>query len=100
IRGLSGGSQPHSVRAFYYAENWEDEVGYKPEILVDVSQGFDLWRKAISNYAFATGATGFNYIEYYTCLMRLHGLRIGRQYAAALMKPEYSASMVFDQIPF
>lgn len=99
IRSLNGGNPPHYVKALYYAENWEDEVGFRPEILVDVSDSFELWRKAMANYAFAGGATGFNYIEYYSCLMRLHGLRIGKGYAAALMNPEYKTYMAFDEIP-
>jgi LmbE family N-acetylglucosaminyl deacetylase len=99
IRGLNGGNPPHHVGALYYAENWEDEVGYRPQILVDVSDAFDKWREAIVNYAFTTGATGFNYVEYYSCLMRLHGLRMGRRYAVALMKPEYHTYFGFDQIP-
>jgi len=78
----------HRVRALYFAENWEDSFGFKPQVYVDVSETFEVWREAASAYAFARGETGFPYIEYYTCLFRIRGIESGFRYAQALMLPE------------
>ncbi|MCD6358127.1 MAG: PIG-L family deacetylase [Thermoproteales archaeon] len=78
----------HSVRALYFAENWEDPFGFEPQVYVDISDAFEVWREAASAYAFARGETGFPYIEYYTCLFRIRGIESGFKYAQALMMPE------------
>lgn len=99
LKGISRSYPAHRVQALYFAENWEDSVGFKPEILVDVSDFFDVWREAVSRYAFVRGETGFNYLEYYTCLMRIHGLMSGKRYAEALMRSEHSSPILSDTIP-
>jgi len=99
LRDIKRSSPAHSVHAVYYAENWEDATGFKPEILVDVSDFFETWKEAVAQYAFVRGETGFNYLEYYTCLMRIHGLMSGRRYAEALMRSERHTSIISDGVP-
>jgi len=74
----------------YYAENWEDPVGFKPEVYVDISDVFEKWVSGLRLCAFARGETGFNYIDYYSSLARIRGLEIGVKYAQTLMRPPYA----------
>ncbi|MEM2793002.1 MAG: PIG-L deacetylase family protein [Candidatus Bathyarchaeia archaeon] len=86
------------VRALYYAENWEDPYGFKPQVYVDISEEFEEWREATSVYAFARGETGFPYIEYYTCLFRLRGIESGFKYAQTFMAPEAQRKMRMKEL--
>ncbi len=74
----------------YYAENWEDPVGFTPEVYVDISDVFEKWVEGLQLCAFARGETGFNYIDYYSSLARIRGLEVGVRYAQVLMKPWYA----------
>src|SRR5680860_400961 len=40
----------HYPRAIYFAENWEDEEEYEPEVYLDVSDGWDTYVEAASCY--------------------------------------------------
>ncbi len=90
---------PFRVKALYYAENWEDPYGFKPQVYVDISEEFEVWREAASVYAFARGETGFPYIEYYTCLFRLRGIESGFKYAQAFMVPEAQRKVRMKELP-
>ncbi len=99
LKEMGSSYAPHAVKALYFAENWEDTPGFEPELLIDVSDHIDIWKDALESYEFARGLSGFNYLEYYTCLMRLHGLRSGVKYAEALMREEHSRQIAADYIP-
>ena len=58
----------------YYAENWEDAVDFKPYIYMDITEGFELWQKAVATHWFVTGSKSFPYLEYYTHLSRVRGI--------------------------
>lgn len=73
----------------YYAENWEDAVGYRPYVYVDFSQeAYDLWVKAVSTHWFVTGSKSFPYLEYYKHLARVRGIEARKLYAETFMIPE------------
>lgn len=75
----------------YYAENWEDAVGFKPYAYVDISkEGYDLWIKAVSTHWFVTGSTSFEYLEYYKHLSRVRGIESRKEYAECFAIPEES----------
>jgi LmbE family N-acetylglucosaminyl deacetylase len=99
LKEMGSSYAPHAVRALYFAENWEDTPGFEPELLIDVSDYIDIWKDAVEAYEFARGVSGFNYLEYYTNLMRLHGLRSGVKYAEALMRQEHSRLIPAGYIP-
>lgn len=70
----------------YYPENWEDPDGFRPEVYVDVSSALEKYVDVIKTYDFTSGKySGFNYVDYYTCLKRVRGLEVGFRYAEALM---------------
>jgi LmbE family N-acetylglucosaminyl deacetylase len=75
----------YSVRQFLHAENWEDAVGFQPDLYVAIpDEAFRIWRSAIQNQAFARGETyGFRYIDYYTAMMTARGCLSGQQRACA-----------------
>ena len=71
----------------YYPENWEDPQGFQPEVYVDVSSVFEKYVDLIKTYDFTSGKySGFNYVDYYSCLKRIRGLEVGFQYAEAFMR--------------
>lgn len=70
----------------YYPENWEDPQGFQPEVYVDVSNVFEKYLDVIKTYDFTSGKySGFNYVDYYSCLKRVRGLEVGFKYAEAFM---------------
>jgi len=88
----------HRVRRVFFAENWEDPRGFRPNVYVDISDALEVWREAASAYAFARGETGFPYIEYYTCLFRIRGIESGFKYAQALMAPSEQLRQVLREL--
>lgn len=72
--------------ALYYPENWEDPEGFRPEVYVDISNVFEKYIDVIKTYDFTSGKySGFNYVDYYSCLKRIRGIEAGFQYAEAFM---------------
>ena len=63
----------------YYAENWEDMDGFIPFLYVDVTDGYELWKKAVSHIYLATNAKYFNYLEYYDALSLARGALAARR---------------------
>ncbi len=66
-----------------FGENWEDDDGFVPSYLVDVSSGFEAWKVAASSYELARGLSSFPYLDYYASLYRLRGCIRGTMYAQA-----------------
>ncbi|MFC0328956.1 PIG-L deacetylase family protein [Paenibacillus sepulcri] len=83
----------------YYAENWEDAVGFVPYVYVDFSQeAYDLWIKAVSRHWFVTGSKSFPYLEYYKHLSRVRGIESRNEYAETFMIPEESMRVLKGQL--
>jgi len=69
----------------YYAENWEDDEGYKPYLFVNASRGCEHWTKAIRAYQMVRGSVSpFYYFDYYTALIHMRGAQIGTACAETL----------------
>jgi LmbE family N-acetylglucosaminyl deacetylase len=79
---------PFFAGRFYYAENWEDAVDFKPYIFVDTTEGYELWKKAVATHWFVTGSTSFPYLEYYDHLSRVRGIESRKGRAECFMIPE------------
>jgi N-acetylglucosamine malate deacetylase 1 len=73
-----------------FGENWEDDEGFVPSHLVDVSDGFETWREAIVEYELARGLSSFPYVDYYSSLYRLRGCLNGTKYAQAFGATSHS----------
>lgn len=71
----------HWARGPYYAENWEDSYEFQPYVYVDVTEGFELWKKAITRLWLSTNSPWFKYLEYYDALSRTRGALIGKERA-------------------
>lgn len=78
---------PHFAGRFYYAENWEDAVDFKPYLFVDTTEGYELWKKAVATHWFVTGSTSFPYLEYYDHLSRVRGIEARKGRAECFMIP-------------
>ena len=73
-----------------FGENWEDDEGFKPAHLVDVSAGFEPWRAAVLGYELARGLASFPYIDYYASLYRLRGCLRGSAHAQSFATTSHS----------
>jgi LmbE family N-acetylglucosaminyl deacetylase len=73
----------HEVIGPYLAENWEDAIGYTPQIYLNVSDVFDDWLAMVRCYElFAGKVSDFDYIGYYSALATQRGAAAG--YARAV----------------
>jgi LmbE family N-acetylglucosaminyl deacetylase len=90
----------HSVPAVLYAENWEDMDDFKPDLYLDVTDVYDRWIEAASQYELFSGAiSGFRYRDYYQALTITRGCLAGFQRAVALMRPPESLITYAREIP-
>jgi LmbE family N-acetylglucosaminyl deacetylase len=80
----------HTPDLLLFGENWEDDEGFSPTHLVDVSDGFDRWREAVLEYELARGLSSFPYVDYYSALYRLRGCLRGSQYAQGFTATSHS----------
>lgn len=82
-----GTHDPASRPAVFYAENWEDPDGFRPDVLVDVTAVFDDWTAAARCHElFRGGVVSFDYEGYYDALTRMRGCLGGVRRAAAFMR--------------
>lgn len=90
-----------SVKAVYYAENWEDPKGFRPYVYVPVEeQDVDAWRKAVMEYEFThTAFSGFNYIPFYDGLMMSRGALARTRRAVAFDVEPYAKRRTIDALP-
>lgn len=88
IAGFERDLPAHFARTLYFAENWEDAVDFKPYVYIDVSAGYELWKKAIQTHWFVTGSTSFPYFEYYDALCRVRGIEARTERAECFMIPD------------
>jgi N-acetylglucosamine malate deacetylase 1 len=72
-----------------YAENWEDEDGFKPDLYLDVTDVFDRYIEAIHAYSLFRGeVVPFAYEQWYRGASKLRGAEGGFKRAVALMEPK------------
>lgn len=77
----------HAPRDVLFAENWEDDEGFRPEVFVDTTRGHERWLAAIRAYALGRGELGdFKYRDYYESLSRMRGCLAGVDRAEAFMR--------------
>ena len=85
IAGFQRELPRHFAGKLYFAENWEDAPEFRPQVYLDVSDGFSLWEKAIEHHWFAVHSTSFPYKEYYSHLKRLRGIEGRKGYCECFM---------------
>ena len=67
----------------YFAENWEDDLDFRPAFYVDITKGFDLWCEGLKTQWFVMNSKDFKYYDYYTSLARCRGCLNKTMYAEA-----------------
>lgn len=76
----------HNVDLLCFGENWEDPIGFQPELYVDIDQSHDTWIQVMRTYELFEGTiSSFPYLDYYQSLYRLRGPEVGRQRSQAFM---------------
>lgn len=101
LEGVRLSHSPHrGVRGVWYAENWEDAVGFQPYISVDVSDGFAAWREAVTRYEFVRGGiSDFRYLDYYDALSIMRGALARKPRAEAFDIDASGKRRVLDSLP-
>ncbi|MFI6291683.1 PIG-L deacetylase family protein [Nonomuraea sp. NPDC050790] len=79
----------HWAGQLYYADNWEDAEGFRPDVFVEIAgDAYEIWSRAMTGYAYARGETyGFPYVDYYRALTIVRGAPAGFQRAQAFAAP-------------
>jgi len=78
---------PAHYYSFYHSENWEDMEGYVPDLFIDVSDEFETYLEAISQYWFVMNSSSFRYYDYYQALGTVRGCVNRTTYAQTLKFP-------------
>lgn len=88
----------HAPKQVLFAENWEDDEGFRPEVYLDTTLGHERWLAAIGAYALGRGELGeFRYLDYYDALARLRGCLAGVARAEAFMRTPRSVLVGLGQ---
>ena len=74
----------HTVSKVFYADNWEDADGFRPDTYLDVTPVFDRWYEACALFPMWRGENGFRYNDYYRSRAVESGCLSGAQHAVAL----------------
>lgn len=97
LPGFERALPAHFAAGPWFAENWEDPIGFRPYRYVEVSdEGFALWERAISLHWFTVHSTSFSYKEYYTHLMSVRGIEARKKRAQAFDCDEIAKRIVSD----
>jgi LmbE family N-acetylglucosaminyl deacetylase len=83
----------HYPKAIWFAENWEDEEDFEPEVYLDVTDVWDTYVDAASNYTLIAGENPpFRYLQWYDGASRMRGAERNVDRAVALMpfRPFYA----------
>jgi LmbE family N-acetylglucosaminyl deacetylase len=89
---------PFFAKRLYFAENWEDSVGFHPYIYMDITEGYELWKKSAATHWFVTGSTSFPYLEYYDHLSRVRGIEARKERAQCFMVEEDQMRVMKDSL--
>lgn len=77
---------PHASTQIYFAENWEDMEGFRPEVYLDTTDIFDRYIEAIHAYSlFRREVVPFQYEQWYRGASLMRGAEAGFAQAVALM---------------
>ncbi|MBL0156693.1 MAG: PIG-L family deacetylase [Bryobacterales bacterium] len=85
-----------TVRATYYAENWEDAESFHPYVYIPVSaDDIATWHKAAMAYEFAH-TSSFDYLRYYEGLQKVRGAEARKPFALAFDIEEIGKRRILD----
>ena len=76
----------HVVKRLFYADNWEDSIGFTPNVYVSVDdEDIERWQSAIREFAAGRGlfVGGFRFADYYEHLAHVRGMVARNKYAQA-----------------
>jgi LmbE family N-acetylglucosaminyl deacetylase len=80
---------PHGPSKVYFAENWEDAEGFRPDVYLDVSDVFGRYLEAIHSYSLFRGeVASFPYEQWYRGAAEMRGAEGGFARGVALMQAE------------
>jgi LmbE family N-acetylglucosaminyl deacetylase len=78
----------HYAWRVLFAENWEDRFSFVPHTYLDVTEDWEMWRRAAECYSLFRGeVVEFPYVSYYDSLSRVRGPESGSERAIAFAIP-------------
>jgi LmbE family N-acetylglucosaminyl deacetylase len=83
IRGFERENPAHYAAGPYFAEKWEDPFEFKPYTYIDITEGYELWSKALKEIWFVTNSKSFKYFDYYDALSKVRGAESRKERAQA-----------------
>lgn len=90
----------HKVTNVYFTENWEDRDGFRIDLSVNITDGYDLWMEALTAFeAERRPLVSFPYKDYYAALARIRGAEAGVTYAQSFMLPKISRTRCVPEFP-
>jgi hypothetical protein len=90
----------HGCYTQFFAENWEDPYGFEVDTYVDITDSFDQWLRAVSEYELFSGSiSDFRYLDYYKALAVMRGCLARKKYAVGLMRPKGAKVHKGDALP-
>jgi LmbE family N-acetylglucosaminyl deacetylase len=100
VPGIKRPLPAHGIKQLYFADNWEDVLEFEPNVYVDITDTFDIWKEGIAKHALFRGeVSSFRYNEYYSGLSAVRGAIAGCDRAAAFMLPRFSTHRTYDFFP-
>jgi len=100
VPGIKRALPAHGIKQLYFADNWEDALEFEPNVYMDVTDTYDVWKEGIAKHALFRGeVSSFRYNEYYTGLTQVRGGIAGCKRAVAFMLPRFSTHRTYDFFP-
>lgn len=91
----------HYPKAIWFAENWEDEEDFEPEVYLDVTEVWDTYVEAASSYTLIAGENPpFRYLQWYDGASRMRGAERNVDRAVALKpyRPFYARRQLRESL--
>ena len=96
--GFESDFPAHPCTKLYFAENWEDSRDFSPYMYIDITKGYELWKREVAKHWFVTNSTDYRYLEYYDALSICRGSESGFTRAQTFMVRENQAKAVCKRI--
>jgi len=100
VPGIKRKLPAHGIKQLYFADNWEDALEFEPNVFMDITETYDIWKEGIEKHALFRGeVSSFQYNEYYSGLTQVRGAIAGYKRAVAFMLPRFSTFRKYEWFP-
>ncbi len=103
VQAFDRSTPAHEVETVFYTDNWEDPIGFEPDVVIDVTECFEDYLRAVAEYElFRGGVSSFPFVDYYRALGTVRGAPVGYRYGCALRRRDgkFMRSDSIERVPF